>query len=246
MLLSFVTLGPCDAEPLVFLHGLGAGKSQTASSLPHLDNIHLITPDMPGHGDSKSFDPETYSFDSFADHVIALMNHLGIGKCHLGGLSMGSGITLNIALRYPDRFKKLILLRPAWLDSPRPAHLKLVADAGELPEAVFQMKPGFQRLLADNPLVAKSISAVYQNPNRTVLARMWHSCPFSSLDDLKKITAPALVMSTPRDDLHPESVASAIAKALPNSQLIPLPARYQEPAAYQQSLNQHINQFLKS
>jgi len=244
MLLSFDTLGPPDGEPLIFLHGLGAAKSQTTSGLNDLPGFHLIAPDLPGHGDSTSFDPDSYSFDSFADHVIALIDHLGIEKCHLGGLSMGSGITLNIALRYPGRFKKLILLRPSWLDSPQPAHLKLVADAGEKPRAEFEALPEFQALLASNLPVANSITAVYQRPDNAVLARMWNSQPFPSLDDLKKITAPALVLSSPRDDLHPESVASAIASALPNAQLIPLPARYHEPEAYQKSLNQHLNHFL--
>ena len=244
MLLSYDTLGPADQAPLVFLHGLGASKTQITSCLPHLENTHLIAPDMPGHGDSMSFDPDTFSFDSFADHVIALMDHLGIDQCNLGGLSMGSGISLNIALRYPDRIKKLILLRPSWLDSSEPAHLKLVADSGEMTQADFEALPEFQALLAANPPVAKSITAVYQRPDNAVLSRMWKSQPFTSLDDLKSITAPSLVMSSPRDDLHPESVASAIANSLPNSQLIPLPARYHEPEEYKKSLNQHINQFL--
>lgn len=246
MLLSYDTLGSPESAPLVFLHGLGAGKIQTTSGLPNLENIHLIAPDLPGHGDSTGYDPATYSFDSFADHVIALMDHLGIDQCHLGGLSMGSGITLNIALRYPNRFKKLILLRPSWLASPKPAHLKLVADAGEMPQPEFEALPEFQTLLAANLPVANSITAVYQRPDNQVLSRMWKSAPFTSLDHLKNISAPALVLSSPRDDLHPESVASTIAKALPNSQLIPLPARYHEPEAYQKSLNQHINTFLNS
>lgn len=245
-MLSYNTLGSPDSEPLVFLHGLGAGKIQTTSGLPHLKNLHLIAPDLPGHGDSTGYDPSIYSFDSFADHVVALMDHLGIDQCHLGGLSMGSGITLNIALRYPDRFKKLILLRPSWLDSPQPAHLKLVADAGEMPRPEFEALPEFQALLATNPPVAHSITAVYQRPDNQVLARMWNSQPFHSLGELNQITAPALVMSSPRDDLHPESVASAIANALPNSQLIPLPARYHEPEAYQKALNKHLNIFLNS
>jgi len=246
MLLSYDTLGPNSAEPLVFLHGLGAGKIKTTAILPDLENLHLIAPDMPGHGDSMAFDPETFSFDFFADQVITLMDHLGIEGCYLGGLSMGSGITLNIALRYPDRLKKLILLRPSWLDSKCPAHLKLVADAGEMVQNDLESLPEFQTLLATNELVAKSITAVYQRPDNSVLSRMWNSRPFSSIEDLKTVTAPALVMSCPRDDLHPESVASAIAKTLPNSQLVSLPARYHEPEAYQKSLNQHINQFLNS
>ena len=48
-------------------------------------------------------------------------------------------------------------------------------------------------------------------------------------------------MLSPRDDLHRESVAYAIANALPNSQLTHLPARYHLPVAYQNSLNQNIN-----
>mgnify|MGYP000442239172 CR=1 FL=1 len=246
MLLSYDILGLDSAEPLVFLHGLGAGKIQTTSGLLGLENIRLITPDMPGHGESMDFDPETFSFDSFADHVIALMDHLGIEQCHLGGLSMGSAITLNLALRYPERLKKLILLRPSWLDSTCPAHLKLVADVGEMEQSDFESLPEFQTLLASNEPVAKSIIAVYQRPGNAVLGRMWHSRPFASLNDLQGISAPALVMASPRDDLHPESVASAIANALPNSQLIDLPARYHQPEAYRQSLIQNINQFLNS
>ena len=174
------------------------------------------------------------------------MDHLGLEKCHLGGLSMGSGIALNIALRYPERFKKLILLRPSWLDAPEPAHLKLVADAEKMPQAAFEALPEFQTLLTENPPVANSIITVYQRPDNSVLSRMWKSHPFDSLTLLGNITAPTLVMSSPRDDLHPESVASTIAKSLPNSQLSPLPARYHEPEAYLKSLNQHINQFLNS
>ncbi|MEN8784863.1 MAG: alpha/beta hydrolase [Akkermansiaceae bacterium] len=244
MLLSYDTLGPGSAEPLIFLHGLGAGRIQITSGLIDLENVRLIAPDMPGHGESMDFGSETFSFDSFADHVIALMDHLGIERCHLGGLSMGSGITLNIALRYSDRFKKLILLRPSWLDSTCPAHLKLVADAGKMNQTDFEALPEFQKLLSANESVAKSITAVYQRPDNSVLSRMWKSRPFVSLNNLESISAPALVMSSPRDDLHPESVASAIANALPNSQLVDLPARYHEPEDYQQSLNQHINQFL--
>jgi pimeloyl-ACP methyl ester carboxylesterase len=244
-MLSYDTLGSSEAEPLVFLHGLGAGKVQTTSALTGLKDHFLIAPDLPGHGDSTGYDPETFSFDSFADHVLALMDHLGLDRCHLGGLSMGSGITLNLALRYPDRIKKLILLRPSWLASPCPAHLKLVADAGEMPRSEFEALPEFQALLAENEPVANSITAVYQRPDNAVLSRMWQSRPFESLAELASINSPALVMSSPRDDLHPESVASTIAKALPASHLVGLPARYHEPEAYQHALNDTINQFLK-
>ena len=245
MLLSYDTLGPDTAPPLVFLHGLGAGRTQTTKGLPDLANTRLVAPDMPGHGDSMGFDPTTFSFDSFADHVIALMDHLGIEKTHLGGLSMGSGISLNIALRYPERVDKLIILRPSWLDSPEPAHLAFAAWPGWQTQAEFEANPEFQTLLRDNPPVAQSVLGLYDRPDNSVLEKMWRDCPFQSLTSLEKITAPALVLSSPRDELHPQQVADKIAQHLPNVQTDILPPRYHEPAAYQTSLNTHINNFLK-
>ncbi len=58
-MLSFETIGPSDGEPLVFLHGLGASRTKTTSALNNLPDLHLIAPDLPGHGDSWSFDPAT-------------------------------------------------------------------------------------------------------------------------------------------------------------------------------------------
>jgi pimeloyl-ACP methyl ester carboxylesterase len=245
MLLSYATSGSPTDEALVFLHGLGAQKKQITSVLDQLTGYSLIAPDLPGHGESRGFDPASYSFDFFADQVIALMDHLGIKQCHLGGLSMGSAISLNIALRYPKRFKSLVLNRPAWLDSGKPPHLELVAKSGELEQSALEELPGFQSLLASNPLVAKSITGVYGRCDPAVLTKMWESQPFSTLESLSTITEPALVMSSPQDDLHPQGVASKIASSLSNSQLIDLPARYYEPEAYKKVLNQHLSKFLK-
>ena len=144
-MISYLTLGSEEGSPLVFIHGLGAGKKQIGSALTNLPGRRLITPNMPGHGDSPEIDPSQFSFDFFADLVIEVMDHLGIDQTDLGGLSMGSGISLNIALRYPERVKKLILLRPSWLDSPRPHHLELV-DRGRGNAARPRVqRPGRQR-----------------------------------------------------------------------------------------------------
>lgn len=243
-MISYLTLGSETDTPLVFIHGLGAGAKQTTSALTDLPGRRIIAPNMPGHGDDPDHDPELFSFDFFADQVIEVMDHLGIDQTDLGGLSMGSGISLNIALRYPGRVKKLILLRPSWLDSPRPAHLELVARVNA---GMGADDPDFQALAESNPPVAASISPLFGSPHTAVLDKMWNDCPFHSLDDLKKITVPALVLSSPRDDLHPKSVADAIAAALPNVvDNASLPARYHEPESYQIELNKHINQFLNS
>ncbi|BDS05177.1 alpha/beta hydrolase [Oceaniferula spumae] len=256
MLLSYQTTGDPTNTPLVFLHGLGAGSAQTTSAFPELKNTYVIAPDMPGHGESQSFDPSELSFDRFADLVVELMDHLGIESCNIGGLSMGSGITLNLALRYPERVKKIILLRPSWLEEKQPEHLKLVAYVGRwiedhgIDEAREKLlaDPDFQQLDQQNKPVANSIGGLFQRPitpaSTAVLYRMWQDSPFSDPEQLSQIGNPALVLTTGRDELHPQSTADVIAAHLPDVETAELPPRYHEPEAYGLALNAIVAKFL--
>lgn len=256
MSLHYATIGDPSNPPLLFLHGLGASSEQTTSALTDLGNTFLIAPDMPGHGQSLDFDPECFSFDYFADQVIALMDELRIEKTDLGGLSMGSGIALNLTLRFPERVNKLIILRPSWLDQPKPPHLALVAKYGlwlaESDAASAQKNllsdPAYQNLLEANPPVAKSIQALFDRPDTPattqVLYRMWQSVPFPSLEILSEVDKPTLVLDTSRDELHPLEVAKAYADHIAGSTYETLPPRYHDNSAYKLTLNAKFNQFL--
>lgn len=256
MLLSYQTIGNSSDTPLVFLHGLGSGSQQIISTFPNLKKNYVIVPDLPGHGSSQDFDPSDLSFEKFADHVIALMDDLGIESSNIGGLSMGSGITLNIALRYPERVKKIILLRPSWLHEKEPEHLKLVACVGQWIEQLG-VDAARDKLLADadflqldtkNKPVANSIGLMFERPitpvSTAVLYRLWQDAPFSDLADLSALPNPALVLTTGRDDLHPQSIADAIAFHLTDVHSAELPPRYHEPQAYSLALNAIVQKFL--
>lgn len=257
MLLSYQTVGNSSDSPLVFLHGLGAGASQTTSAFGDLPGRYVITPYMPGHGDSQNFSIDELHFDSFADKVVGLMNELGIEACNIGGLSMGSGITLNLALRYPERVKKIILLRPSWTHIKQPEHLKLIAYVGqwieELGIEAAQQKlhtdTDFQTLLSENKPVAESIEEFFQRPltaaSTAVLYKMWQDAPFGFPEELQAITNETLMLTTGRDELHPQRTADIIVSQLPNviaNEV--LPPRYHEPEAYGLALNSLVGKFL--
>jgi pimeloyl-ACP methyl ester carboxylesterase len=104
--------------------------------------------------------------------------------------------------------------------------------------------PDFQALAGRNPPVAASIAPLFDSPDIAVLEKMWSDSPFDSLNSLKKIAVPSLVLSSPRDDLHPQEVADAISGVLPNVKSAILPARYHEPESYHLELNKQISQFL--
>ena len=256
MTLSYSDLGSADQSPLLFMHGLGASCQQPLSSLALLENTRIIAPDLPGHGDSLAFEPDLFSFDYFADQIIALLDKLGIESTDMGGISMGSGIALNIALRYPERVKKLIVLRPSWLDQPEPAHLSLVARVGQWLDAHDEEKatmelalhPDYQELAEKNVVVAESLTALLDRPkdhaSTRVLFKMWQSRPFESLAALSSVKNETLVLDTTRDELHPQSIADAIAEALPNATTVTLPPRYYEEKKYRAELNKVLHQFL--
>ncbi len=243
--------------PLLFLHGLGAGRAQTTSALTNLPQQQVIAPDMLGHGDSISEDPEAIqNFDQFADDSISILDHLGIEKADIGGLSMGSGISINIAFRYPERVNKLILLRPSWLNEKQPTHLVLVAYVGQWihehgtdkAKQLLLENPEYLRLQAKVPKVAASILGLFTRPqyysHTAVLYKMWQDAPFSDLTELANISNKTLVLHTTRDDLHPISVAETIAGQLPHCQALSLPPRYDNPENYTIQLNQELSQFL--
>jgi pimeloyl-ACP methyl ester carboxylesterase len=81
------------------------------------DSIRLITFDVPGAGESA---PGVVSIDGIAAIAAALLDHLGIDKAVVGGVSMGGYAAFAFARRRPERLRGLIL-----------ANTRAVADTGE-------------------------------------------------------------------------------------------------------------------
>jgi pimeloyl-ACP methyl ester carboxylesterase len=111
--------------PFVFQHGLGGDVYQPAGVFSPPPGIQLLSLDCRGHGQTYPLGgAQKLSFSSFADDVATLMDRLRLGRAVVGGISMGAGVALNLALRHPKRMAGLVFSRPVWLDSPRPENLK--------------------------------------------------------------------------------------------------------------------------
>ncbi len=241
----------------MFLHGLGADRRQTLSALASLEGIRLIAPDMPGHGDSMIDDYDSLSFDDSAEAVLSLIDDLGIDQFDLGGLSMGSGISLNIVKRVPERVRRLVLLRPSWLDQTCPEHLSIVARVGKWIESeglesaseLLQKDAEYLQIESTVPKAAQALMALFTRPQALeaarVLSALWEDRPFAQLSEIGAISHPALVLHCSQDSLHPRRVAEAIAAVLPEVVLDELPARYVDGESYQKDLLKKITRFLQ-
>ena len=108
-----------DRLPFIFQHGMGGDADQPLGYVGDTPPSPVISLNARGHAPSSDIDPAAATFDTFADDVIALADHLGLARFVVGGISLGAGTALNLAVRYPHRVTGLVLCRPAWLDRPQ-------------------------------------------------------------------------------------------------------------------------------
>jgi pimeloyl-ACP methyl ester carboxylesterase len=96
-------------ESLVMIAGFGANRSMWASQIPFFrKHYQAVTFDNRGTGKSdKPAGP--YSTRLLADDAVRLMDHLGIKKAHIMGVSMGGMIAQELGINYPERILKLVL-----------------------------------------------------------------------------------------------------------------------------------------
>ena len=102
--------------PLVMLHGGGPGASAWSNfgaALPGFaTSFRTLLVDQPGFGASDKPEVVGNYYRHSADHVVALLDELGIGRVHLLGNSLGGGTAMRLALDHPDRVGRLVLMGP--------------------------------------------------------------------------------------------------------------------------------------
>jgi pimeloyl-ACP methyl ester carboxylesterase len=95
-------------RPLILLHGgLGSGEMY-GPILPTLGaHYQVIAVDLQGHGRTADID-RPIDVRLMADDIAALIDHLGLDQPDLVGYSLGGGVALQTAARYPGQVRKLV------------------------------------------------------------------------------------------------------------------------------------------
>jgi pimeloyl-ACP methyl ester carboxylesterase len=97
-------------RPLILLHGgLGSGE-MFGPVLPVLGERHqVITVDLQGHGRTADID-RPLDVRLMADDIAALIVHLGLDHPDLVGYSLGGGVALHTAAKYPGLIGRLVVI----------------------------------------------------------------------------------------------------------------------------------------
>lgn len=100
-----------SGEPVILIMGTSADHTPWDATAEAYSNAYrVITFDQRGTGRSdRPSDPESYTTASLAGDVVALLDYLGITKCHVSGMSLGSAVAQELAIRHPLRVASLQL-----------------------------------------------------------------------------------------------------------------------------------------
>ncbi|GAA4277716.1 alpha/beta fold hydrolase [Aquimarina mytili] len=105
---------PKSKEWVTFVHGAGGSSSiwfkQVREFRKHF-NILLL--DLRGHGNSKPILKDAfsskYTFDSITEDIVEVIDKENIQKSHFIGISLGTILIRNLAEKYPDRVRSMIM-----------------------------------------------------------------------------------------------------------------------------------------
>src|SRR5258708_6484535 len=99
-----------EGEPLALIVGLGTDISEWDVIIRWLANKYQVLA-FDNRGAGRTDKPDIpYSIEMMAEDTAGLMQALGMKQARVLGISMGGRIALTLALRYPERVKKLVLV----------------------------------------------------------------------------------------------------------------------------------------
>jgi pimeloyl-ACP methyl ester carboxylesterase len=141
------------------------------------------------------------SWDTYTADHIALLDHLGVTRCHLYGQCIGGSFILNLLKAQPERVASAVLAQP-------------IGRVGPMPAARSARFEAWAESLKDHPEATPQVlEAFYQN--------LYAPGFVYAVDHafVSACTTPSLVLAG-NDEAHPLPISEEVAKLLPNAELI--------------------------
>jgi pimeloyl-ACP methyl ester carboxylesterase len=190
-------------RPIMLLHGgLGSGE-MFGPALEGLAESHrVITPDLQGHGRTADVD-RPLRLETMAEDIAALMDHLGLDKVDAVGYSLGGGVAFQLAIRHPEKVRKLVLVSTYFRDDAVDPALR--AQQGQVNASAAESLRGtpmhelYQRVAPrpeDFPRLLDKIGG-------------YMAQPFDYTEQLRGITVPTMLVSADADMAPPSHLVEA-------------------------------------
>jgi len=231
------TAGDRSKPAVLLLHGTGGHWEAYAPTIGALaEEYFVIAPDMVGNGFStKPKVPYTTHF--YLEHALGVLDHFGVEKASVFGMSLGAWVAARFGLEQPDRTEKLVLMSPAGLlaRADNMARIKRQRTAAVTNPDWDTIKAMFDHLIADEDNKIDDIIALRQSIYRlpetletidsmlTLQEEEVRRANLLSEEEWRSIQAPTLVVVASKDVDEYMSTAHQILGFIPNSEPLMMP-----------------------
>jgi pimeloyl-ACP methyl ester carboxylesterase len=236
--LHYQQFGERTAPVLLLIHGYTASTAVWRTTAPVLaeHGFQVIAVDLVGFGFSSKPAWFDYSIQSQARVLSRFMNRLGIGKATVVGSSYGGAVASTLALDYPERVEKLILVGAVCNDDAKRHPVLRLANLpgmGEIISAFLNDSPRFVRYRLQNTLAPANHHLItderIQNIRRPLrardahysvlmTARNWSACRIEQ--DAQFVSQPTLLVWGENDTIIPIQNGYKLHDAILNSRLV--------------------------
>lgn len=224
-------IGPEDAENIILITGFIGASSFWDPVLPLISQNYRVTLfDQRGTGNSGAYN-SPLTMQQMADDAELVLNELNDKPVHLIGHSAGSGISLMLAGRCPDRIKSIVLMAgwtksDAWMRRVFDVRLNALKQSGQ--DAYTELTTLFMTPQADVAAfdnILKEAEMAYAKSMPTyeeIKARADAVLNFDSKKWEDGVSCPTLVVGAKDDFMTPYYFSEELSKSIPHSQLCAL------------------------
>jgi len=223
--IAYVEQGSPHGIPVILLHGYTDSHHSFDRNLPLLPSaFHVFAIDQRGHDDSSK--PECcYTQADFAADVPAFMDAVGLERASIVGHSMGSFIAQSVALAFPERVARLVLMGTAPTIAGNPEALELKAAVDTLTDPIDpEFARGFQASTFFRPIPESFLDQAVEDSLK-VPASIWQQALDGLIaedhsDELEDIAARTLILFGDQDIFVTAAEQAVLDAEIPRSRLI--------------------------
>ncbi|MGZ8584917.1 MAG: alpha/beta fold hydrolase [Actinomycetota bacterium] len=241
--------------PLVLLHGGMSDHREWDAQLDGLsDAFDIVAWEAPGCG-ASSDPPASFRMPEYADCLAGFIGAIGLERPHVGGLSWGSTLALELYRRRPDVPRSLILTGAyaGWAGSLPPEEVRDRLDRFlpqvELPasEWVRDYIPTLLTDRAPHDMVEDLVTVMADSRPEGLRPMIFAMAEADLRDVLGRIAVPTLLLYGAEDVRSPKDVAEDMHAAIPGSTLAIIPAAgHQSNVEAADLFNDEVRRFLSS
>jgi poly(3-hydroxyalkanoate) depolymerase len=211
--------GSSQRPPLLLFNGIGASLELLGPFADALNDVELISYDMPGTGES-GLPPIPYRLWMLALMTDRLLDELGYARVDALGVSWGGGIAQQFALQNPRRCRRLVLAATCagvTMIPPKPSVLVKFMTPRRFNDPAYLASVADEIYGGDVASNAEALGHFKRTRYPGYLLQQLAISGWTSLPFLRFVRQPTLILAGSDDRIVPVANADLLAWAIPNS-----------------------------